>query len=308
VRPARVVVDVIAGTSAGGLNGAVLAAAIARDVRLPTALRNAWMEYAALTKTALLQSEGGPPKSLLAGDFFHEKIREIFCEVVSDTKRRSDPDKDRSRVTLFVTATALGGKPITVCSEAKPGERAVKPFALADHRRLYRFRHDPELQYRQGQTQPSEPEQDDFGDFGEKGLEALACAVRASASYPVAFAPVSETPLLEEGYRVFPKASTREQPWTWLMDGGVLDNSPFDPVLEELASRPVDRRYRRVVAYVVPSSGMPERTHGGPPPRPAWPSVVSQAIQLPRESDFRSDIEQLEHTLRVAAESPLRML
>ena len=181
---------------------------------------------------------------------------------------------------------------------------------MADHRRLYRFRHDPEgLRYRQGQTEPFQPGQDDFGDFGEKGLEALACAVRASASYPVAFAPVSETPLLEEGYRVFPKASADEQPWTWLMDGGVLDNSPFGPVLDEVASRPVDRRYRRVVTYVVPSSGMPEEgTQDVPPPRPAWPSVVSQAIQLPRESDFRSDIEQLEHALRVAAESPLRTL
>jgi predicted acylesterase/phospholipase RssA len=37
----RVVVDVIAGTSAGGLNGAVLAAAIARGGRLPAALREA---------------------------------------------------------------------------------------------------------------------------------------------------------------------------------------------------------------------------------------------------------------------------
>ena len=87
------------------------------------------MQHAALTKTALLRREKGPPKSLLAGDFFYQRIRNIFCEIASDTKRsrtpnddRSDtepgsvPDQDRSRVTLFVTATALGGQPITVSS------------------------------------------------------------------------------------------------------------------------------------------------------------------------------------------------
>ena len=57
--------------------------------------------------------------------------------------------------------------------------------------------------------------------------EPLATAARASASFPVAFAPVRETSLLRKR-RVWPDWATGDTP-DWLADGGILEQLPIRP-------------------------------------------------------------------------------
>ncbi|MFN2538754.1 MAG: patatin-like phospholipase family protein, partial [Mycobacteriales bacterium] len=228
-------VDVIAGTSAGGLNGAFLAEAIANGHPLPD-LRSVWLTAGSLSPETLLRVEDRA--SVLSGSFFEEQID---AQLGGMPAAVPDPAVGEP-VTLFVTATGLSG------GTHELRDAFGSRFSSQDHRRLFRFaRQDGGLLFDDGAVLPRPPEHH----FTSAARPALARAARASASFPVAFAPVDEAPLL--GYRT---AGTPVDVGTSaLMDGGVLDNAPFGPVLAEVGRLPVDGPYRRVVSYIVPSSG-----------------------------------------------------
>ena len=288
----RLAVDVIAGTSAGGLNGVLLAAAIARGASL-AGLEKLWLDSGQMSAEALFQPQRQGTLSLMNGDFFHDQI-------AGELQRMTPTEHGRS-VSLIVTSTALG-----------PSARQVKDssgqcFSEADHRRRFRFvKHGPRPQYvpaGDGYQLKDGPAVDDFTE-----TEPLATAGRASASYPVAFKPVEEPQALRDR-RVWPDWTTSKD-LDWLADGGILDNSPFDPVLDSIQSRSVTGPWRRTLCFVVPSGpeAAPGRditnpgapADGGAEPKlpPPWTSVASAAFSFPREANFRDDIEHLHRTIR----------
>jgi Patatin-like phospholipase/Protein of unknown function (DUF3376) len=319
----EVLVDVLAGTSAGGLNGTLLATAVARGVALdppstapprgpdaPTQrdgdgrvgprLRNVWNTRARLEDGHLLRSPKAKAiPSVLDGDYFLESVKSELANLSLGGGGRRDP------VTLFVTATALG------TSLRRYEDSFDQGFDVADHRRLYRFRrteHDGVIFARR----PGEPVDtwwtptvvDDFAqpDAGDGEAEvALATAARASASFPIAFEPVQEGPGLARR-RVLPPATLQRDGRRWLVDGGVLDNAPFQPVLDAITRRPVSGPLRRLLVYVVPSRG--ETAEPGKPdiparPQalaevghyPAWAGIAGSVVGFPREGDVRADLE-----------------
>ncbi len=319
-RGRRLVIDVIAGTSAGGLNGALLATAIAHDTTLdpgpaPGAdsgpwLREQWCSLGALRCGKLLpdpdRPNTAPTGSVLDGDFFFEQAKALLEQLTGGKEATGT-----HQVTLFTTASGLGRQ------EFIARDAADQPFSVGDHRFLYQFtnnlppRYDPDTL---GFTDPECP----GGGFDD--IERLALAARSSASFPVAFAPRNEGELLNaKPPRLRPTAGqglTAAAPppaagsadgsgdGAWLMDGGVLDNAPFGPVLETVARGDVAGHVSRYVMYVVPSSGIGDAAtridpQAGPP---SWRTTAVSAIQYPREVDFRSDVEDLE-ALRVEADS-----
>jgi patatin-related protein len=92
-------------------------------------------------------------------------------------------------------------------------------------------------------------------------VPALALAARSSASFPAAFEP-SFVPFTEG---TAPNAGVPARPpmapFTnitrahWVADGGLLDNQPIDVLLKRIFDRPARRAVRRVLLFVVPSSG-----------------------------------------------------
>jgi patatin-related protein len=293
----RVTVDVIAGTSAGGLNGVLLAAAIARGASLAD-LKQLWLESGQLSADALFQPQPQGVLSLMNGDFFHKKIAGALQKMTPTAYGRD--------VSLIVTSTALG-----------PSSRRVRDsdrqyFSEADHRRRFHFsRHASRPQY---VKTPRGYELQDCADVNDLAAdEPLATAGRASASYPVAFAPVRETPLLRK-QRVWPDWETGDAS-DWLADGGILDNSPFDPVLESIQRKSVTGPWQRTLCFVVPSGDeavlgreITPPVHGAaagqaPEPPPPWTSVAGAAFSFPREANFRDDIDNLHRTIRAGRSS-----
>jgi predicted acylesterase/phospholipase RssA len=285
----RVAVDVIAGTSAGGLNGVLLATAIARGASL-AGLKRLWHDSGQMSAEALFRPQQNGVLSLMNGDFFHDQI-------IGELQKMTPTPHGRN-VSLIVTSTALG-----------PSSRLVRDsggvtFPEADHRRRFHFsRHAARPCYCEGdngyQLHDGEPVDDLTDD------ETLGWAGRASASYPVAFAPVEETPLLRER-RVWPDWDTGEAP-DWLADGGILDNSPFDPVLESIQRKPVTGPWKRTLCFVVPSGDEavlgrditpPAGGAGGASEPPPWTSVAAAAFSFPREANFRDDIDHLHQIIR----------
>jgi hypothetical protein len=249
-------------------------------------LRERWAELGALTPGQLLPDAtlAKQPPSVLNGGYFLDQLRVVLGDLTSD--RTGDP------VTLFLTASGLGVHDIIA------RDAADQAFSVADHRFLYRFSCGPHTTYRPGSGYQRAQE----SDFA--GVDALSEASRASASFPVAFAPIQETDRLDRRPpRVRPPAGRPRTAPSWLMDGGVLDNAPFGPVLDEITRRPVRApsgeyvNSSRYVLYVVPSSGGagPAPETGGP--QPGWKDALAAAMRYPSEADLRGDVEELEQLL-----------
>jgi predicted acylesterase/phospholipase RssA len=281
----RVVVDVIAGTSAGGLNGSLLATAISNGSTLDPDgedgpwLRQKWVALGSLEVGKLVPSDQ-KSTSVLDGKYFLQEL-DTLIKGVADAGESAAEEP----VTLFVTASGLGVQQF----EAK--DAAGQAFVVPDHRYLYAFTSENAATY-DGKTRTYSV----VDKNGLKDTKLLARAARASASFPAAFGPVLETPRLAA-------SPPRMQPTTaesgaWLVDGGVLDNAPFGPVLDVVARRPVAGRATRYVLYVVPSSGIGSAETALPDAKePSWRVAALSAVQFPREVDFRSDVEQLERLL-----------
>jgi hypothetical protein len=245
-------------------------------------LRRQWCELGVLEEPKLLPPQGAKPGSALNGDFFEEKAAELLHRLTA----KGRPDT-ADRVTLFTTASGLGPHFFDAY------DAAGQQFDVSDHRFLYRFTNDlPVTYHRDGKTfttekAPKEPSVTD--------TKTLALAARASASFPVAFAPVHEDTDLNKVRppRERPR-KTRDGTPSWLMDGGVLGNAPFGPVLDAVSRSPVATHVSRYVLYVVPSSGVGKAATRVGDERPAWWRTAGSALQYPREVDFRSDVEDLE--------------
>ncbi|MGC4941783.1 DUF3376 domain-containing protein [Kribbella sp. DT2] len=283
----KVVVDVIAGTSAGGLNGSLLATAVSHGSTLDPGddngpwLRQKWVGLGSLEVGKLVPAVGKPSTSVLDGDYFLTELTQLLKGVAGGGQSAA-----AEPVTLFVTASGLGVQQF----EAK--DAAGQRFVVPDHRYLFCFTSEQRALY-DGATRTFSLDPVN----GLRDTKLLARAARASASFPVAFGPVLETPnMATNPPRLQPGAHTGSG--AWLVDGGVLDNAPFGPVLDVVARRPVTGKASRYVLYVVPSAGiglaatrLPEATE------PGWQVAALSAVQFPREVDFRSDVEQLERLL-----------
>jgi predicted acylesterase/phospholipase RssA len=237
-RAARV--DVIAGASAGGINGAVLAAAIQggtstspKKLEGPggTDLRDVWLDVGDLGR--LIRSTRDPePSSLLRGDdYFLPKLEEVLGGLLAEKTDLDHP------LYLYLTSTALRSHKT---ARFDTSDEAIKE---PDHRITLRF-----SAVEKGEIdEATVPARD--GDMAtELPLDAsqagrLARAARSSSSFPGAFPPHAA---------VFPETKDTPERPTFLIDGGILDNQPFNPVLDRISVMPVTKRWDRVVLYVVP--------------------------------------------------------
>lgn len=279
----RVLIDIVAGTSAGGINGMLLATAVSRGTALPY-LREMWVESADLDK--LLTPPNPQKNSLLNGEVFEQEVRKALS-LIGNAATADEP------VTLFMTATSLNGR----CRSFK--DASGSEFDARDHRRLYRFENDKKaVVYRVNSEGEWGIEDAPRNDFSTDKTDLLVTAARASASFPAAFSPVNEEPLVDAGHRVHPKSHLR-YPASCVIDGGILNNAPFEPVLEAIAERRLDVPVRRVVVYVVPSAGRyQEYITDRSCEEISLPTTLWNAIQYPQEADFRTSTDLLSRVLR----------
>lgn len=257
-------IDVLAGTSAGGLNGAFLATALSYGCRDLTLLRTLWMENGAFSALLREPLDTDLP-SLLRGDsYFLLRIEECLLGLAKEGMglRVLEPPLD-----LRLTATALDGRMLTI----PDGEAALHTI---DHRVEFRF------------------SGTDFDFAAESNAPArLARAARSTASFPGAFEP-SGVPvgLFEHRHAPAIKPEQATAP-IYLVDGGVLANLPADHAVDAIIAQPSRERVERVLGLVVPDPGGPPKLGDD---TPAISDTVSRsAVGIPRNqclADFVTDI------------------
>ncbi len=100
-------VDIISGTSAGGINGALLALAMSQGKSLEP-LRNIWLEKGDIL-TLLRQSTQNDPPSLLDGGYFYKAMAESF-QAIRDQPGKGLQPTSVVPIELTLTTTVLCGE------------------------------------------------------------------------------------------------------------------------------------------------------------------------------------------------------
>lgn len=267
------VVDVITGTSAGGLNGALLAAAIACDVPMSefAEVRQTWMEFGDIEGLLRSPHEANPPSLLKGDEYFVPKLQEVFKRWNRPTGQPRPPVDD-STVDLVTTLTTVTGVP------NKRADDFGEPIAQQDHAQQLRFR-------------GSHLAEDDWP-------ARLAIAARTSASIPAvfepSFIPISEADAKAAGRPSFARQAPAIRQSRWAVDGGVVVNLPLTEAIDRIFEREANGEVRRVMVYVCPTPSQPEQVvPDDPADQPDIRAALTTLVTAPRAEGVANDIDRI---------------
>lgn len=292
---ARFVVDVISGASAGGINGLMLAAALesGADFSQTAAL---WREAGGLQELLKPVEDAGGTESLLSESYYLEQLRFAFRQVCTAPEERKGPPP--KEIDVHVTGTDLNGQ-ITTFVDAVGTPIEVKNHALVFH-----------LKHRSGRTRLGVIETIDEQPSPDQlslQVDTLSSVARITSSFPGAFPPFTFSEL--EAEQLHPLTATAlthlaansqsasldksfELKAHHLVDGGVLENSPFGPVLEAIFHRvpsPDATAVERTLFYVEPDPKVSSHDGAFTPLQVALESVIS----LPGYDGIAGDLQML---------------
>jgi hypothetical protein len=273
-----IVVDIISGTSAGGINGILLAYALANGKDFGST-KDLWRDHGDIAR--LLNGANAAPetcKSLLDSDkFYRAKLAEAFQTL--DGKSFDAAECEPSvcnEMDVFVTGTSFEPDVYTTFDDAG---RAIE---MQDYRKVFLLKHRASRQ-NPGAFRPAENEK-------EVRFQTLAKLARITSSFPGAFLPVRV--LLPAQWRVRDPATEKPPVFArepevdatltdwgllqhsgYFLDGGVLDNKPFTPTIAAIFGRTTDRPVDRILFYVEPDPEQLPAT-GSFPCEPSFASAV----------------------------------
>jgi patatin-related protein len=336
----RFVVDVISGSSAGGINGIFLGKALANEQDIDE-LKNLWVEEGDIgllvnDGEAYKQKDTGSlkklrpanrPPSLLDGRRMYWKLLAALHGL--DEQPPATVSRLMEQLDVWITITDLRG--------------LLLPIELSD-RIVYEPRHRSVLNFRYDATEAQAGQVQN--DFLPTFNPLLAFAARTTSSFPFAFEPTAledidefvalaefsayrqldSTSALFEGFFADYVKARREEGDTRptadfyrhdaFADGGYLDNKPFSWALKSIAERhslvPVERR----LVYVEPSpardyliASRPDDSNPNEPPPWSVPetrpdvlkNVLAAAHTLPRSEPIRDDLDALVNRNREVA-------
>lgn len=262
---ARFVVDIVSGSSAGGINAIFLGKALANGQSLED-LNRLWLEEADLTR---LWNKSRTPQSLLSGPAMYEMLRRALNAM--DRRRGSgalQPEAD-----VFITTTDIQGLelPLRLADETVTEKRHQNVF---------------HLRFAQG----------GLNDFGRALNPFLAFAGRATSSFPVAFEPARLADYVcdAESKTFFPDYVAAGADYTRRAfgDGGYLNNKPFNYALRAIPRRVSELPSRRMLMYIEPA---PEPPHGNATSAPPGPiqNSIEALITLHQDETISEDLRQV---------------
>lgn len=326
----KFVVDILSGTSAGGINAIYLAKALANNMSIES-LARMWITQADMklllndNRVTPGNVKQNPPPSLLNSRWMYLqllKALDAMNETQGEESKQLVADLD-----LFCTTTDLRGLPIKIAL----ADESVKEQR---YRNVYHFRR--------------RAASDEFQDFAPKMDPFLAFAARCTSSFPFAFEPMTlgDIPEIvdsEESFRdrylgpratptslddspseagalfgnkvatllgaerfanicsIYQRTDTAAPGGRFANrpfgDGGYLDNKPFTYAIETIKKRhatlPVDRK----LIYIEPApedlSDLPVPVNGEDTRPSAVENSLDALVVLPRYETIRQDIESV---------------
>ncbi len=288
----RVIVDVVAGSSAGGINGITLSAALAHDRSLMPISR-LWLEQADMLNLLAPEAKA----RMWSKWYFWPLLRPLLSRLGREGLLPGQADAEMAkRISVFLRSRwfkpPLDGRRLStlmldgLCAmqDAAPvgdsllpkGERLDLVVTVTDFRGLERpiFIHDPPVAYEREHRHLLRFSLEHrktghlLSDFDADSFPSLAFAGRASASYPGAFPPAQLRELddlLAERHMPWParsrfveanfrnyRARGESPEEAVLVDGSVLDNKPIMACVEAIHTHGALREVDRRLVYIDP--------------------------------------------------------
>lgn len=324
----RVIIDTIAGASAGGINGVLLARALAHDLSLDEH-RKMWLEEADIL--ALMDEDH------LAGKWSKLFMKPLFWAVNNRWLARFAPDAEmRQKLLLFTRSrwfkppfsgkimtnmllnacNSMAGDAVAGASLLPRGHKLELIVSVTDfygytqdiplhdppsiqereHRHVLKFNY---VQHVSGQAR---------SEFDTPHIPGLAFAARATSSFPGAFPPTqigeidqclvarrqswpTRAEFIAENFKPLIAAGADPSKASFI-DGSVLNNKPFGEAITSLRGRPAYREVDRRIVYIDPD---PEGGHleaGGAAPG-FFHTIRGALSDIPRNQPVRDELESI---------------
>ena len=284
----RVVVDVIAGASAGGINGTMLARALCHDLPMG-ALRNLWLDNADVTELLDRRARARRWSKWFMTPVVWGLGAAGILERIDDPEARRKlslfvrsrwfkPPLDGLRMTglMFDAITAMGAPNHPRASLLPSGHSLDLFVTLTDYygyQQLIQI-HDPSLIHEREHRHMLHfgyrrwPSGDVESDFDLANAPALAFAARATSSFPGAFPATEVTEIdrllaqrgiawpgrdafLAGNFDRYVRANI-DPATAAFIDGSVLNNKPFREAILAIRGRAAYRQVDRRLVYIEP--------------------------------------------------------
>lgn len=328
----RVVVDAIAGASAGGVNGIMLARAITHDLPLDSH-SEMWLQNADVTRLARPQSG--------LSRYLKISVSPVLDQLISSRlDKQIESSETREKLRIFMQARWFSppfsgerfiGWMLDACRKmeqgAKPGRSLIPRgqtldlfVTITDYNGVKRRIHldDPDyveewdhrriLNFHAAHRMPGYVD----SQFDAQSIPELVFAARATSSFPGAFPPATVAEMervladtkmswrnrdhfLSRGFGL--TAETMSQ--HCFVDGSVVMNKPFAPVIDVIQDRPAAREVARRLIYVDPAPVEPSEREGSVSELPGFFRVILASLaHIPRNEPIGDDLKELEQNNR----------
>jgi patatin-related protein len=284
----RVVVDIIAGASAGGINGTMLARALSHDLPMGK-IRDLWLNNADVTVLLSPDTRAGAWSKWFLKPFLWGAAATGMARSIGDFEVRQKlslfvrsrwfrpPLGGRIMASLMYDAVTSMGAPKRVSASLLPSGHTLDLFVtLTDYHGYHQLVqiHDPPLIHELDHhhilqfTYRRRPNGEVESDFDLDNAPALAFAARATSSFPGAFPPariVEMDEVVAHKRATWPKrdafiarafehhVQAGVDPTTAsFIDGAVLNNRPFQEAISAIHGRPAYRQVDRRLVYIEP--------------------------------------------------------
>lgn len=328
----RVFADIVAGASAGGINGVFLARAIVSGQSLDP-LTDLWLESADVDR--LLDPDARPLSR--ATKFWAVPLVWMLMKrrgnMIERTVSETAQNEVRTKLSQFVRARwfepPFGGESFChllldafdtmeqgphgppLVPDGQPVDLFVTvtdfagyrvPLALHSPAQVTEHEHRLTIQFRRD-GEPGKSLDD---------IPALAVAARATAGFPGAFPPFTlheaDTALARRGVpwptraafvaaQLPPLDSEADPADRVLIDGSVLANAPFGPAIAALKQRPARREIDRRFVYIDPKPDTRAISFARPDTPGTGPGFLSTILgalsEIPREQPIRDNVDML---------------
>jgi patatin-related protein len=293
----RVIIDSVAGASAGGISGIILARALAHDLSIDH-LRAMWFEEADVLRLLAPKQRARPWSKWLLYPFLWILFRLRILGLVTDREIRRklstffrsrwfEPpfDGDRFLALLFDGMRAMQRSSVKTSSLLPPGHALDLSVTVTDmfgYPRRLEVNTPTVIQEREQSLLWSFrfchwSDGTSVSDLDDGNLPGLALAARATSSFPGVFPPTQlgdldhlleqrqsswsdRTRFMETNFREHARAGI-DPANTSFLDGSIVNDKPFSAAIKAVYERAAFREVDRRIVYIDPD---PER----PPPPP----------------------------------------
>ena len=333
----RVIVDVVSGASAGGINGIFLARALAHDLDFDP-LRDLWMELGDIEELMDEATIANRASKFFMYPLIWMASNRLFGaeNLDGESKRKlsrflrsrwfEPPFSGERMLSWMINACASMGAADESSTLMPKGHRLDLFVSLTNFfgqtRRLKL--HDPkEISERQHKVTLNFTYQDTEGqgrtsEMADDNIPGLGFAARATSSFPGAFPPISlkdvsnylakirrgwasRTAFLAKNFPNFVGDPAALDTMSFI-DGGVTNNKPFAEAIKATHARAAHREVDRRIIYVDPLPDDPDEAGGrSPDEKPGWfHTMLSSLAEIPRSDPIYGDLRAIEESNKEA--------